>query len=446
MAITQFPTREKILNINEIFKDESIYPREKMDEKRVELFISLMKAGTTFPNIKVVRESSGRYIILDGFHRYTSYKTLDQNEIKCDLIEADQKTWRLLSVRFNFDTSQPLKFGEIKKAITDAWIIDDMRDKQKIADILGCSVPWVFKVTQELDQKEDEEKLALVRKLQQEENASIREIADKVGWSKSTIHRKLNQQAEPDETETETIHATQTTIPADETESELDDDQPETTQPAFQNAEKIIENFDKFSHKWEPDQKETLYAFDGIRMGRSVETISEQSGKNPNWIRSTAYILLALHHEDERDSEYLFAISEKLSVNIERVSFINYLFTHWPSTLPERKDLFQWILNNQTQYRDDRISEMVRLEHLFWHSKNVDAEKIETDEEGDRLLRELPQETYSRLIEITKYFEDLKKYIRNYEIETALAKDLLERLNHIRIPQNRIQDHLHKFI
>ena len=444
MAITQFPTQEKIIGINEIFKDESIYPREKTDEKRVELFISLMKAGTRFPNIKIVQDQSGRYILLDGFHRYSAYKALNQQIIKCDIIQAGHKTWRLLSVRFNFDTSQPLKFGEIKKAITDAWLIDDMRDKQQIADILGCSVPWVFKVTQELNQKEDEEKLALARKIHQEENASIREIADKVGLSKSTIHRKLSQNVEPDETET--IHTTQTRVSAEETEFGTNNDPPETTEPAFQNAEKVIENFDKFSHDWQPDQKETLYAFDGICMGQSVESISEQAGKNPNWIRSAAYVLLALYHQDQRDSEQLFGISEKLSVNIERVNFINYLFTHWPNTLPERKDLFQWILSNQTQYRDDRISEMVRLEHLYWHSKNVDAEKLETDEEGDRVLRELSAETYSRLSQITTYFEDLKKYIRNYEFETALAKDLLERLNHIRIPQNRIQDHLHKFI
>ena len=161
MAITQFPIQEKIISINEIFKDESIYPRERTDEKRVELFISLMKAGTIFPNIKIVQDQSGRYILLDGFHRYSAYKALNQTKITCDIIQADHKTWRLLSVRFNFDTSQPLKFGEIKKAITDAWIIDAMRDKQQIADILGCSVPWVFKVTQELNQKEDEEKLAL---------------------------------------------------------------------------------------------------------------------------------------------------------------------------------------------------------------------------------------------------------------------------------------------
>ena len=89
---------------------------------------------------------------------------------------------------------------------------------------------------------------------------------------------------------------------------------------------------------------------------------------------------------------------------------------------------------------------MVRLEHLHWHNENADAEELETDEEGDRVLRELPTDTNAKLSEINTYFENLKKYIRNHEIETALAKDLMERLNHILIPQNRIQDHLRRFI
>ena len=443
MATTQIPTEEKILNINEIFKDESIYPRERIDENRVELFVSLMKEGTTFPNIIIVEDESGKFILLDGFHRHSAYEKLNQNELHCDVIKADPKLWRLLSVKFNFNCSTPLKFGEIKKAIFNAWLIDDIKDKQSIADMIGCTVQWVRHLTRDMDQAEESQKLALARKIKQEENASIRDIAEKVGLSKSTVHRKLNEQADPDEMET--APDTQTTVPTDVNESDPRNNSTETTEPAFQNAEKIIENFDKFNYDWEPDQKETLYAFDGIRMGRSVETISELSGKNPNWIRSTAYALLALHHQDQRDSEHLFAITEKLSLNIERVSFINYLFTHWLSTLPERKDLFQWILNNQTQYRDDRISEMVRLEHLYWHNENVDGEKLENDDE-DRVLRELPAETCSRLSEINTYFEELKKYIREREIETALAKDLMERLNHIRIPQNRIQDHLRKFI
>ena len=38
--------------------------------------------------------------------------------------------------------------------------------------------------------------------------------------------------------------------------------------------------------------------------------------------------------------------------------------------------------------------------------------KLDTDEDGDRVLRELPTDTNSRLSEINTYFENLKKYIR----------------------------------
>ena len=59
---------------------------------------------------------------------------------------------------------------------------------------------------------------------------------------------------------------------------------------------------------------------------------------------------------------------------------------------------------------------------------------------------ELPNDTLSRLDQISAHFEDLKRYLKEYEIETALAKDLLERMNLIMILQNRIRDHLCKYI
>jgi ParB-like chromosome segregation protein Spo0J len=351
MAVSRFAAQEKTLGIDEIFKDDSIYPREKIDEKRIEFFSDLMKEGTFFPNIKIVKDKSGKFILLDGFHRYSALKKLEHHEIPCDLIDADPSMWRLLSVRFNFDSSQPLKFGEIKKAIFDTWLKDNIRDKQQIADMLGCSVQWVRKVTRELDQDEDDEKLAMARKIKEEENSSIRDIADKVGWSKSKTHRMLNQPAVDNEP---TVQETRTEPPAGENIPERAAEPQNHVEPEFIHAEKIIENFNKFDHHWEPDQKETLYALDGIKKNLPVEAISKHSGKNPNWIRNAAYVLLALHHQNERGSEQLFQVSEKLAVNIERTHFINYLFTHWKNILPERKALFQWVLNNQTPFGRSR--------------------------------------------------------------------------------------------
>ena len=56
------------------------------------------------------------------------------------------------------------------------------------------------------------------------------------------------------------------------------------------------------------------------------------------------------------------------------------------------------------------------------------------------MLRELPADKYSRLSEINAYFEKLKKYIRNYEVETALAKDLMERWIETRLWNQKVKN------
>ncbi|BBO80444.1 hypothetical protein DSCO28_10100 [Desulfosarcina ovata subsp. sediminis] len=132
----KFESKEKVLRIDEIFKDDSIYPRERTDDKRIDFFSDLIQEGTKFPPIKIVKDTSGRYILIDGFHRYSAFIKLKRTEITCDLIDAAPQLWRLLSVGFNSDSSQPLKPGEIKKAIHDAWCKDNVRDKQQIADMV----------------------------------------------------------------------------------------------------------------------------------------------------------------------------------------------------------------------------------------------------------------------------------------------------------------------
>lgn len=444
MPMMKFETREKVLSLNEIIKDDAIYPREKVDEKRIDFFSDLINEGTLFPPIKIVKDKSGRHILLDGYHRFSAFKRLQRNEIACDLLDAEPHLWRLLSVGFNFDSSQPLKSGEVKKAIQDAWSKDNIRDKQQIADMVGCSVQWVRKVVKDLEDDEEEKKLALARKFKDEDNLSIRDIAKKIEWSKSKTHRMLNENPEPSEESEPDIADTEQPVMESTQDTEIETQLPPTH--TYQYTESIIENFDRFGHEWKTDQKVTLYVFDGIKNNFPIEEISQHIEKTPAWVRNTAYSLLFLYHHEENHADQIPDISEILSVNIDRINFIHWLFTHWPNILPERSPLFQWILANQSQYRENRISELIRLEHLYWHGKNMDTEDIENDEDEQRLLTELSTDTLTRLSQISAYFEDLKRYLRNYDIETAVAKDLLERLNLIIISQNRIRDHVCKFI
>jgi hypothetical protein len=92
------------------------------------------------------------------------------------------------------------------------------------------------------------------------------------------------------------------------------------------------------------------------------------------------------------------------------------------------------------------MSQLIRIEHLHWHNDSEDVQGLESDQDQHRLLSELSEDTLSRLNRISAHFEDLKRYLRNYDIDTALAKDLLERMNLIMILQNRIRDHLSKYI
>jgi hypothetical protein len=92
------------------------------------------------------------------------------------------------------------------------------------------------------------------------------------------------------------------------------------------------------------------------------------------------------------------------------------------------------------------ISSAIRLKHLHWHNDSEDARGLESDQDQHRFLSELSDDILSRLNRISTHFEDLKRYLRNYDIDKALAKDLLERMNLIMILQNRIRDHLCKYI
>ncbi len=60
----------KIL-LSDIFLDESIYPRENIDHKRIGIFIENLRDGFKLDPIEVQACSGkkGRYRILDGVHR-----------------------------------------------------------------------------------------------------------------------------------------------------------------------------------------------------------------------------------------------------------------------------------------------------------------------------------------------------------------------------------------
>jgi len=75
--------------ISDIVLDESIYPRDRIDQKRVGIFAANIRDGFTFDPIEVeaVPGRPGKYRILDGAHRWSAYKATGVTEV--DVIIKD---------------------------------------------------------------------------------------------------------------------------------------------------------------------------------------------------------------------------------------------------------------------------------------------------------------------------------------------------------------------
>ena len=78
---------KKQIPISDIILDESIYPRDRIDQRRVGIFAENMRDGFNFDPIEIQRhpERKGKYRILDGVHRWSAYKV-------CGLVDWGRTT------------------------------------------------------------------------------------------------------------------------------------------------------------------------------------------------------------------------------------------------------------------------------------------------------------------------------------------------------------------
>jgi hypothetical protein len=83
------------IQVSDIFLDESIYPRENIDHKRIGIFVENLRDGHRFDPIQIqVSPDSdllepgvvkGKYRILDGAHRWSAYKKAGRTEISANV-------------------------------------------------------------------------------------------------------------------------------------------------------------------------------------------------------------------------------------------------------------------------------------------------------------------------------------------------------------------------
>ncbi|MCF8090682.1 MAG: HTH domain-containing protein, partial [Desulfotignum sp.] len=83
--------------ISDVYLDESIYPREKIDHKRIGIFEENLRDGFEFDPIVVQAwpdkgntAKKGKYRILDGVHRWSMFKKTGATAIEVVIIILDQ--------------------------------------------------------------------------------------------------------------------------------------------------------------------------------------------------------------------------------------------------------------------------------------------------------------------------------------------------------------------
>ena len=84
------PLKNEEVSINKVIIDWKLYPRAKIDESVINRYAELLKEGVVFPPIKVA-ERNGKYIILDGAHRYLAHKKAGFDKIKVEVYNIPEK-------------------------------------------------------------------------------------------------------------------------------------------------------------------------------------------------------------------------------------------------------------------------------------------------------------------------------------------------------------------
>ncbi len=77
--------------VSDIILDESIYPRDRIDRKRVGIFAANIRDGVRFDPIEVEHHPTmpGKYRILDGTHRWSTYRETGEREIHVIVVNLD---------------------------------------------------------------------------------------------------------------------------------------------------------------------------------------------------------------------------------------------------------------------------------------------------------------------------------------------------------------------
>jgi hypothetical protein len=94
-----------------ILLDETLYPRNQVHYLAIDRYTKALKTGAVLPPI-LVGKRGGRYVVIDGWHRYHAKSKLGEAKIAAVLTQLPEKQWFMEAVRLNVIHGKPLSHQE----------------------------------------------------------------------------------------------------------------------------------------------------------------------------------------------------------------------------------------------------------------------------------------------------------------------------------------------
>lgn len=194
------------IKLTEIFFDEDFYPRERVNQKKVNEYIEAIKAGKVFPPIKlqqVTYPAGGtKLVLLDGAHRTTAYaqfnKWLASDGHKEDETEttkpieqvpyvlhseavyskdepADKAALLLIAAQYNSEHGYQMSQEDKKRTARAICELDPSRTDAEIAKGLGVPRTTLNDWVRDIKHKHEASKQSIITRL------------DMLGWTQSDI-------------------------------------------------------------------------------------------------------------------------------------------------------------------------------------------------------------------------------------------------------------------
>jgi hypothetical protein len=453
----------------------TVYPREKLDEERVELFAELLKTGHVFDPVKVVELDKVLYL-LDGCHRVEAHKKAGQTEITYEIHNVEKKYWLLEAGRLNGRSSKPLATGEIKQMILRAYQNDGVTPEEifhYLKDI--CSKSWIYKTLAPIRALEKD---ALKQRLFNLHRAgkSYSEIEKLSGVNRATAQRWVTQNTEiraanggdtdpdhgvkakqrnlenaGDETADDNLDgnsANHQTPPCNvqrglinETPGAIqynDDGFSNHNRESWYHLKKNVESF----YDWKTNDETTLFCLHEINHSVPIKAICQMSETSQGCVQRIALALLCFYHYEDMSVSQVVA---KTAVSEDGARFISWLFAHLPNVIPSRKVLFDWILANLDGCRFSKeINTLIRKEKLYWHFIS-EGQPVPWENKTNRLVltkEDLPLGLFETLQSCIETIMELKTLSRGKKWDRIAVEMILEPLNRMQITINDVRDFL----